>query len=103
MAMAIVQGVYSVRPEERERFLEESIERMRSARGEDGCLEYVLAADPADPGRVVLSERWQSMEDLERHIKGQGERRGSEVEARPTPLNSEFTIYEVAGSRPLGR
>ena len=102
MAIAIVQGVYSLRPEDRERFIDGSVDRMRSARSEEGCLEYVLAADPAEPGRVVLSERWQSMEDLERHIKGQSDRRGTEADARPAPLGTEFTIYEVVGSRPLG-
>jgi quinol monooxygenase YgiN len=100
MAIMIVQGVYLVRPEDRERFIAESIGRMRSSRNEDGCLEYVLAADPLDPGRVVLSERWESGEHLERHLKGLSER-GSEVDARPDPLGREFTTFEVASSQPM--
>lgn len=105
MTIAIVQGVFAVSPEDRDRFLEGSLEGMRSARSEEGCLEYVLAADPLDPGRVVLSERWESMEHLQEHIKGLGERQrqaGSGGEARPAPLSREITIYEVAGTRSLG-
>jgi hypothetical protein len=57
MSEVIVQGVFSVDPNERDRFVEASIEGMRSSRQEDGCLEYVIAADPLDPERAVLSER----------------------------------------------
>ncbi|MBO0729397.1 MAG: antibiotic biosynthesis monooxygenase [Acidimicrobiaceae bacterium] len=105
MTIAIVQGVFAVSPEDRERFLQASLDGMRSARSEEGCLEYVLAADPLDPGRVVLSERWESMEHLQRHIQGLGERQrqaGAEAEPRPAPLSREITVYEVAGTRSLG-
>jgi quinol monooxygenase YgiN len=105
MTIAIVQGVFSVSPDDRERFLEGSLEGMRSARSEDGCLEYVLAADPLDAGRVVLSERWESMEHLQRHIQRLSEQReqgDSGADARPAPLSHEITIYEVSGSRSLG-
>jgi len=104
MSMMIVQGVFSVNQYERERFLEASVEGMRSSRQEEGCLEYVLAGDPLDPGRVVLSERWESMAHLEQHLRGQSARRESveqATEPRPTPLHHEITIYEVATSRPL--
>jgi quinol monooxygenase YgiN len=104
MTMVILQGVMSVDPDERERFLEASVAGMRSSRKETGCLEYVLAADPIDPGRVVLSERWESMDHLERHLQGQAAQRETAaggVDARPAPLSHEITIYEVATSRPL--
>lgn len=104
MTIAIVQGVFSVRPEERERFIEQSLDGMRASRAEDGCLEYVFAADPLDPGRVVLSERWESMEALQAHIKRLGQQPAStpSTETRVAPLGREIVIYEVASSRPLG-
>ncbi len=105
MTIAIVQGVFSVSPEARERFLEASLDGMRSARSEDGCLEYVLAADPIDPGRVVLSERWASVEDLDKHLQRIMERQGqadSGGDTRPVPQSREITIYEVATTRSLG-
>ncbi len=47
--MIIVQGVFRVRADERDRYLAESVDTQRISRGEPGCLEYVLAADPLDP------------------------------------------------------
>ena len=102
--MVIVQGVFTVDPNERERFLEGSVDGMRSSRTEEGCLEYVIAADPLDPGRVILSERWESMDHLQQHLQVQAAQRDDavgDVSARPAPLNLEITVYEVASSRPL--
>ncbi len=100
MSVVIVQGVFSVDPNERDRFVETSVEAMRSSRQEEGCLEYVIAADPLDPERVVLSERWESMEHLQQHLAQQRNApRG--VDARPVPRSVEITLFEVATSRPL--
>jgi quinol monooxygenase YgiN len=104
MTMVILQGVFTVNPDDREQFVQASIEGMRSSRQEEGCLEYVIAADPLDPGRVVLSERWESTEHLQQHLQGQSTRRDDSAQggsARPTPLSFEITVYEVASSRPL--
>ena len=104
MSIVILQGVFAVNPEDREQFVQASIEGMRSSRQEDGCLEYVIAADPLDPGRVVLSERWESTDHLNQHLQGQSAKRddsAQDANARPTPLSFEITVYEVASSRPL--
>lgn len=34
---------------------------------EEGCLAYALHQDPADPGHLVLIERWRSQADLDQH------------------------------------
>jgi len=100
MAIVIVQGVFSLEAEERDRFVEASIEGMRSSRKEEGCLEYVVAADPLDQERAILSERWESMEHLNRHLAQQ--RQGaSGAGNRPAPRSIEITLFEVASSRPL--
>ena len=99
MAIVIVQGVFTVDPSERDRFVEASMEGMRSSRSEAGCLEYVMAADPLDPERVVLSERWESMDHLNQHLAQQ--RGGSAGQERPAPRTLEITLFEVASSRPL--
>lgn len=100
MAIVIVQGVFSVDPDERDRFVETGVEAMRSSRQEEGCLEYVLAADPLDPERAVLSERWESMEHLQRHLALQ-QSAARPVGSRPVPRSVEITLFEVATSRPL--
>jgi quinol monooxygenase YgiN len=100
MATVIVQGVFSIDAKERDRFVEASVEAMRSSRQEEGCLEYVIAADPLDPERAVLSERWESMDHLQQHLTQQKDSpRG--VDSRLVPRNTEITIFEVATSRPL--
>ena len=66
--MVIVQGVFTVDPARRDDYLEASKEQMRISRAEQGCIEYVLAADPLEADRVVLSERWASRADLDAHV-----------------------------------
>jgi quinol monooxygenase YgiN len=100
MAMVIVQGVFTIDPGERDRFVDASVHAMRSSRQEEGCLEYVIAADPVDPGRAVLTERWESMDHLEKHLaRPRSEAPGGDT--RPTPRGAEITVFEVASSRPL--
>jgi quinol monooxygenase YgiN len=100
MAITIVQGSFVLDPKERDRFIETSIEGMRSSRQEAGCLEYVIAADPLDPARAVLTERWESMDHLQQHLSQQRNApRGNQ--SRPTPRDVEITLFEVATSRPL--
>ena len=100
MSIVVVQGVFTLEPGDRDRFVEASIEGMRSSREEEGCLEYVMAADPLDPERAILSERWESMEHLNRHLARQSQA-PSGVGNRPAPRSLEITLFEVASSRPL--
>ena len=100
MANVILQGAFSVDPNERDRFVETRLESMRSSRQEEGCLEYVIAADPLDPERAVLSERWESMDHLEQHL-AQQKNAARGAGAGPVPRSVEITVFEVATSRPL--
>jgi quinol monooxygenase YgiN len=117
MAMVIVQG--SIRladPGARDAYLEASVAGMAQARTEKGCMEFVTAGDPAEPDRVILSERWESMEDLNQHTRALNRRRreaaaptadspttgttsdGTTVPAsvRPAVASSDILIYHVA-------
>lgn len=98
MPNVIVQGAFVVEPGERDRFIDASIEGMRASRAEAGCLEYVFAPDPLDPGRVVLSERWESMEHLQEHLKGLSSRPAGNG---PTPQSAEAVMYEVGSASKL--
>src|SRR5579862_6885197 len=100
--MVIVQGVFRVAPGDRDAFLAQSVAGMVASRAEQGCVEYVMAADPVEADRVVLSERWASTEDLDAHLQRAGQRR-SEGGGAPAPapvavLSREITIYEVASA-----
>ena len=58
--MIIVAGRIYVRPERRQNFLAASLKSVVQARSTAGCLDFVVAADPIDPGRVNIYEAWDS-------------------------------------------
>ena len=66
--MVIVGGTFEIEPGHRDQFIAGRMEMMRTSRAEAGCLEYTFAADPLDPGRVVLYERWESQAALDVHL-----------------------------------
>ena len=93
--MVIVGGRFEVDPEQRDAFLAERHEMMRTSRGEDGCLEYTFAADPLEPDRVILFERWESQAALDAHLAALAATRTVK------PRSASIMLYEVAGERPL--
>ena len=98
--MVIVAGTFEVDPDQREAFLAGRIERMQTSRAETGCLEYTFSADPLNPGRVLLFERWARQEDLDAHLAAAPApptSPGTEVVPRATSI----VIYDVTGERPL--
>ena len=88
--MVIVQGTFRVAPGDRDAFLAQSIAGMVDSRAEPGCIEYVMAADPVEADRVVLSERWASMEDLEAHLQRASQRRSANTGAGAAASTAAF-------------
>jgi quinol monooxygenase YgiN len=99
--MVIVGGAFVVEPDQREEFLAGRHDAMRASRAEPGCLEYTLSADPIDPSRVVLFERWSSQEALDAHLAASRARPASEGTA-VAPKAMSIVVYDVTGERPLG-
>jgi quinol monooxygenase YgiN len=95
----IVGGTFEMEPEQREKFLLGRHDAMRQSRAETGCLEYTLSADPIDPGRVVLFERWESQADLDAHLSTQ--RTAPRAPGGVAPTSVSVMIYDIAGERPL--
>jgi quinol monooxygenase YgiN len=60
----IVSGHLHLDPVERDQYLRESVEIMRQARGWAGCRDFTLTADPLEPDRINVYERWDSDEAL---------------------------------------
>jgi quinol monooxygenase YgiN len=69
--MLIIAGWLKVAPGDREAYLAESETVMRLAAAAPGCLDFYLTADPLDPARIRVYERWESDEELER-FRGSG-------------------------------
>ncbi len=54
--------------EERDTVLTHLIDMAIATREEDGCIEYLVAADPTHEGRLVLFELWESKEQHDVHL-----------------------------------
>jgi quinol monooxygenase YgiN len=65
MPMVIIAGHATVDPADRDRYVTVHQNLVRRARQAPGCLDLAITADPLDPARVNLFERWQSREHLD--------------------------------------
>ena len=103
--MIIVAGTFHVDPDRRDEFIRGREAAMVTSRGEQGCIEYVFAADPIVPGKIVLYERWESKEALRAHLEAM--RVAREAAGPPTDpgvkvLSSELAQYEISATGPIG-
>lgn len=100
--MLIIAGTFEVDPAQRDEFIAGREAGMRESRAEAGCIDYVLSADPIEPGRVYLFERWESAEHLAPHL--------ARVSAPKPPTDSpgvpvlsvDVQQYEIASVGPVG-
>ncbi|MET8230252.1 antibiotic biosynthesis monooxygenase [Micromonospora sp. NPDC005298] len=63
--MLIIAGSLQVDPAARDGYLADCAPVIAQARAADGCLDFLLAPDPLEPGRIHVYERWESAERLE--------------------------------------
>jgi quinol monooxygenase YgiN len=102
MCKVILQGTFRLASAaDRDAFLLANDETMRISRGEQGCEEYVMAPDPIEADRVVLSERWESTSDLEEHLRALVGRRNKAARAGSGPpvpevLERQIQRFEVS-------
>ena len=92
--MIVVAGWLRVAAEDRDRYLALVADVTGLARRAPGCLDFVQAADPLDPSRIVVLERWESDEDLER-FRGSGDPDEPEPDL-PEVLSAEVRKYRIA-------
>lgn len=62
--MLIIAGRLILDPVHRAAFLAANADAVAQARQATGCLDFVQAADPLDPSRINVFERWDSEEHL---------------------------------------
>jgi quinol monooxygenase YgiN len=100
--MVIVGGWFQVEPGERDAFIAGQLESMRASRAEAGCIEYVVAPDPLDPGRAILFERWEDQAALDAHLAGMRSSAPADPDTpRVAAKGLSIVVYDVAGERPL--
>jgi quinol monooxygenase YgiN len=87
----IIAGRLDVDPNLREEYLRRCGVATARARTEPGCLDFVQAADPFEPGRINVFERWASDEDLAAFRSGEWD-----MEELPEVLAADVAKYRVA-------
>jgi quinol monooxygenase YgiN len=97
--MLIVAGAFEVDPADRDAFIESKLDAMRATRTESGNLEYAMSADPVDPTRVLLFERWADQASFDAHMElvKSAPRGGG-----PAPKGFSVEIYDISGVRQFG-
>ncbi|WP_432547627.1 putative quinol monooxygenase [Kineococcus sp. SYSU DK004] len=92
----VVTGFLVVDAGRRDEYVAGCAEVVRLARAADGCLEFAVAADPLDPGRVLVLERWVSRAAAEA-FRGSGPDEEQRAEVRAASV----VEHEVAAARSL--
>ena len=99
MVVQVVRA--SIRPEQRDRWLE--LVRMNAAqtRAEEGCESYRVCEDVETPNAFVLVEEWASLDAQYEHFRHPdfGELMGSLGDVLAGP--PEVSIHEVASTQTL--
>jgi quinol monooxygenase YgiN len=95
--MLIVAGTGHVDPDHRDALLRDLAPSLRQVRSTPGCLDYVVAADPIEPDRVNIYERWESAAHLHAHLTDPART------APPMPhvRSVEVMRYDVGAAVPL--
>jgi quinol monooxygenase YgiN len=92
----IVTGPLYVDPSERQTYLDGCHELMQIARETDGCLDFHLSADPIEPGRINVFERWSSVDAVEA-FRGSG----TSDEQNAQILDAAVVQYEIESETEL--
>jgi len=87
----IVAGSLRVAAGDRNAYLAAVADVARLGRDAPGCLDFVQSADPIDPERINIFERWESDEDVDR-FRTSG---GPETETPPL-MDADVHKYRIA-------
>ena len=92
--MIIVAGRLHVVATERAGYLAGTAEVAVLARRAPGCLDFVQAADPVDPTRINVYERWESDADVEA-FRVSGDPDAPEPDLPPI-VDAEVSKYRIS-------
>jgi quinol monooxygenase YgiN len=99
--MLIIAGDITVAAAIRAEMLDAMAPLMASTRLEDGCIAYVMAADPVAPDRVIVLEVWRSTTDLLAHMATETFAATNTLTSRFKPRGARLVKYRVDRSAPL--
>ena len=67
--MLVIAGTITLDPGRTDEMLAAIVPLMEATQAEDGCIDYVLSADPKELGTIRIFEKWESDEALGAHMK----------------------------------
>lgn len=91
--MIIIAGWLQVDRMDRDQYVADCITVVRQARMSPGCLDFAITADPIEPDRIDVYERWESDAQLER-FRGAGP--GAEQTAQI--LDAQVRKYRISAT-----
>ncbi len=97
----LVAGKVRVDPAKRDETLTSGAELMRRTREQRGCLDYVWSADPTDPARIYVFERWASRDDFAAHLAGEFYRQMRDHIGAAGLTEAEALKYRIAQLEPV--
>ncbi|APU15907.1 MULTISPECIES: putative quinol monooxygenase [Actinoalloteichus] len=89
--MLIISGKLYVEPADRDTYLARTPDFLVRSRARPGCVDFVMAADPIEPGRINLLEVWESEEHLAAH-----QATANPPEPMPTVLQDDVKKYQIS-------
>ncbi|MGW0841480.1 putative quinol monooxygenase [Streptomyces sp. NPDC002787] len=89
--MIIVAGKLYVDPDTRDAYLAGCAHVVEQARATAGCLDFALTADPIEPDRINVYERWQSDTELTNFRDA-----GPEPEQTAAIRNADVSKYRIS-------
>ena len=66
--MLVIAGTINLDPAHIDEMLAAIVPLMEATQAEEGCIDYVLSADPKDLGTIRIFEKWASDEALGAHM-----------------------------------
>lgn len=93
--MIQINGKIRLAPDAPAAAMEALVAMVRASRAEDGCLDYAFAQDLADPGTLILFERWRDEAALMAHFQSPHMAEFQQVMAANPPLSRDIRRYET--------
>jgi len=102
--MLIVQGEAELPEEGALETVREALQTMvTETRKEPGCIDYGFSVDVCSPTTIRITERWESMEALEAHMKSPHMAAFGAALAKTPPKSMSVKLWEVARELELPR
>lgn len=93
--MLIIAGHLVVEPTDRDAYAADCRSVVELAREAPGCLDFAIAADAVDPGRINVYERWETEAELDA-FRGSGPDPGTAARI----LDADVRRYAIASVGP---